>query len=237
MKIKTVMFDLDGTLLPMEQEDFVKAYFGAMAKRLAPHGFDPQTLIASVWKGTEAMVRNDGTATNEAVFWAVFSRLYSDRMQTVESLLNEFYEQDFPKVASSCGCNPLAAQTVRSLKEKGYRVVLATNPIFPAVATYERIRWAGLTPEDFELVTTYEHSHYCKPNPDYYREILEKIGCVPEECLMVGNDVGEDMVAKTLGMQVFLLTDNLINAKGADISSYPQGSFAQLNQYIAEYCQ
>ena len=236
MKITTVMFDLDGTLLPMEQEDFIKAYFGAMAKRLAPHEFDPQTLIAGVWKGTEAMVRNDGTQTNEAVFWDVFSKLYGEKTQIVQSLLDAFYAEDFPKISGSCGHNPLAAQTVHGLKEKGYRVILATNPIFPAVATHERIRWARLKPEDFELVTTYEHSHYCKPNPDYYREILEKTGCVPEECLMVGNDVGEDMVAKTLGMQVFLLTDNLINAKAADISGYPQGSFAQLNAYIAENC-
>lgn len=237
MKTATVMFDLDGTLLPMEQEDFVKAYFGAMAKRLSPHGFDPETLISGVWKGTKAMVCNDGTSTNEAVFWQVFSSLYGERTQTVESLLNEFYEQDFPKIASSCGHNPLAAQTVHGLKEKGFRVILATNPIFPSIATYERIRWAGLAPEDFELVTTYENSRYCKPNPDYYREILEKIGCVPEECLMVGNDVSEDMVARTLGMQVFLLTDNLINAKNADISVYPQGSFAQLNEYIVNNCQ
>jgi FMN phosphatase YigB (HAD superfamily) len=117
-------------------------------------------------------------------------------------------------------------------KEKGLRVALATNPIFPAIATESRIRWSGLSPEDFELYTTYENSRFCKPNPEYYRDILAQLNVKPEECLMVGNDVEEDMVAQTLGMQVFLLTDCLINQKNADISVYPHGGYPELMEYI-----
>lgn len=69
------------------------------------------------------------------------------------------------------------------------------NPIFPAVATESRIRWAGLAPETFAWYTTYENIGYCKPNPDYYREILRYLDCRAEDCLMVGNDVEEDMMA------------------------------------------
>lgn len=118
------------------------------------------------------------------------------------------------------------------LKERGYRIVLATNPYFPSIATENRIRWAGLTPEDFEYYTTYEHCTFCKPNPKYYWELLEKIGCQPEECLMIGNDVGDDMVAETLGMRVFLLTDCLINIENKDINAYPHGSFKELFKFI-----
>lgn len=49
---------------------------------------------------------------------------------------------------------------------------------------------------------------------------------------MVGNDVGEDMIAQTLGMKVFLLTDCLINKEDTDISVYPHGSFDELLAYI-----
>ena len=114
------------------------------------------------------------------------------------------------------------------LKDKGYRVVLATNPLFPSIATESRIRWAGLEPSEFDLYTTYENTSYCKPNLDYYRDILKRINCRPEECLMVGNDVGEDMVVEALGMQAFLLTDCLINTQKKDITAYPHGSFEQL---------
>ena len=119
---------------------------------------------------------------------------------------------------------------VHSVKEMGLRVALATNPIFPAVATESRIRWAGLEPEDFELYTTYENIGFCKPNPDYYLEIAKRLGVRPEQCLMVGNDVTEDMVAKTIG--IFLLTDCLINKERKNSAEYPRGSFIQLMQYI-----
>ena len=52
---------------------------------------------------------------------------------------------------------------------------------------------------------------------------------------MVGNDVGEDMVAKNLGMKVFLLTDCLINKSGEDLSAYPHGTFKDLEEYLNKY--
>ena len=116
----------------------------------------------------------------------------------------------------------------------GLRTALATNPIFPAIATESRIRWAGLSPADFELYTTYENIGFCKPNPAYYQEILKRMDLSPEECLMVGNDVTEDMIAARLGMQVFLLTDCLINKDEKDISVYPNGGFDQLLACLRE---
>ena len=56
--------------------------------------------------------------------------------------------------------------------------------------------------------------------------------CKAEECLMVGNDIGEDMIAETLGMHVFLLTDCLINKKNVDITRYPHGNFSDLQNYL-----
>ena len=229
---KAILFDLDGTLLPMDQDVFVKDYLGRMAAFLAPHGYDPQSLIKAIWAGTGAMVKNDGKALNEDVFWAVFNDLLGKNARQDESLFQEFYETIFHQSKDSCGCSPAAADAIREIKSMGYRVILATNPLFPAIATQSRARWAGLDPADFEWITTYENSHFCKPNPDYYREILGKIGLDSTECLMVGNDVGEDMVARTLGMKVFLLTDCLINKAGEDIEKYPHGSFPELLHYI-----
>ena len=131
-----------------------------------------------------------------------------------------------------CGHDPRAAEAIHEIRSLGYRTILATNPLFPPIATQSRIRWAGLEPEDFEWVTTYDNSGFCKPNPDYYREILSKRGLKPEECAMVGNDVGEDMIAETLGMRVFLLTPCLINKVGTDISRYPNGGFPELLEFV-----
>lgn len=232
MCITTVLFDLDGTLLPMDQDEFTKGYFQHLAAKLAPFGYEPQKLISTIWTGTAAMIKNDGSVRNEDAFWREFSKIYGQKAVEDKPLFDSFYENEFQMVKSFCDFAPQAAQTVREIKKMGCRVVLATNPIFPAVATKSRIRWAGLDPEDFELITTYENTGYCKPNPEYYRDILNRIHVKPENCLMTGNDVTEDMVAETLGMKVFLLTDCLINKEHKDISAYPQGSFEQLLAYV-----
>jgi len=232
--LKAVLFDLDGTLLPMDQDEFVKAYFGRLAKHLKPFGYEEQSLISAIWAGTRSMVQNTGEVTNEEAFWLTFCEIFGERARLDEPHFAQFYATGFQKVQSVCGVSPEAARTVRWLRERGIRVSLATNPIFPAIATESRIRWAGLRPEDFEGYTTYENSCYCKPELRYYKKILQKLKLEPEQCLMVGNDVGEDMVAQKLGMDVFLLTDCLINKGNEDISVYPHGDFRQLLAFIQE---
>ena len=236
-KLTTVLFDLDGTLLPMDNDAFTKGYFKLLAGKLAPYGYDARQLVDAIWAGTAAMVANDGSQSNEAAFWKKFTGIYGEKVLADMPIFEEFYEKDFQRAKDLCGVNPNAAIAVHTIKEMGLRVVLATNPIFPAVATRSRIRWAGLEPEDFELYTTYENIGLCKPNPDYYREIVKRLGVTPEECLMVGNDALEDMVAEETGMQVFLLEDCLINKKQRDISLYPRGSFPQLMDFIRAQCR
>lgn len=234
MKITTVLFDLDGTLLPMDNDEFTKGYFKLLAAKLAPHGYEPKQLVEAIWTGTAAMVKNDGTKSNEQAFWEKFSKIFGEKALADKPLFDEFYEKDFQKAKELCKVNPKAAIAVHNIKEMGFQVALATNPIFPASATESRIRWAGLEPEDFELFTTYENIGYCKPNPDYYREIAKRLGVNPEQCLMVGNDVTEDMIAETVGMKVFLLSDCLINKERKDIDQYKRGGFDQLLEYICK---
>ena len=230
--LKAVLFDLDGTLLPMEQEVFVKYYFGGLCKKLVPLGFDANELVKNIWAGTKAMITNNGSQTNEEVFWNYFKTVYGDDILNYHPTFEAFYQNEFQAVQQVCGFEAESARIIKFVKDKGLRVILATNPIFPAIATESRIKWAGLNKDDFEIITTYENSHYAKPNPKYYAEILQNAQLKPEECLMVGNDVKEDMVARTLGIDVFLLTNDLIADDTCDLSQYPQGDFNDLYQYL-----
>ena len=232
--MKTVMFDLDGTLLPMDQDVFVNGYFKFLAAKMAPHGYEPEKLIRAIWGGTAAMVRNDGSCLNEEAFWRYFTGVYGEGARADMPLFEEFYANEFQQARQFCGFSPKAAEAVALVKARGARPVLATNPLFPAVATESRIRWAGLDPADFALYTTYENIGCCKPNPAYYEEILRRLDAAPEDCRMIGNDVGEDMVAGTLGIRTFLLTDCLINRDGADISRWPHGGFDELLSWLEE---
>ena len=230
--IKAVLFDLDGTLLPMDQDRFVAKYLKELVRKLMPYGYDPEKLMHGIYQGIAAMYANDGSRNNEEAFWDAFTGIFGADSRKDEPLFLDFYNNEFHNAKTECGFATDVSALISLIREKELRVILATNPLFPAVATRNRIRWAGLQPEDFELVTTFENSHYCKPNPAYYQEILGKMNLVPEECVMVGNDVTEDMVARELGMDVFLLTDCLINKELKDIQQYPNGGFPELITWI-----
>jgi len=237
MAIKMVMFDLDGTLLPMDMDAFVGGYFRLLAAKAALRGYEAKGLVKAVWQGTAAMVRNDGSCTNEDAFWQEFTAIYGAGAIRDKDMFEDFYANEFGQAQQFCGFHPMAAEAVAAAKAKGFRVGLATNPIFPSVATETRIRWAGLKSTDFEFFTTYENSSFCKPNLAYYRALLEQCGLKGEEVLMVGNDVGEDMIAEGLGMKVFLLTDCLINKEGTDLRRYPNGSFEQLLRFLDDLAE
>ena len=231
--IDTVLFDLDGTLLPLDQDVFMKYYFGGLAKKVAPLGYDPKALVKGIWTATGSMVKNDGSCTNEQAFWKRFAELFGERVYADEKEFDSYYKNEFDLVINACNPTDRSAKVVKKLKDKGITVALATNPLFPSIATYKRAKWAGLDPNDFALITTYENSVYCKPNPKYYEMILEKLEKKPENCLMVGNDVKEDAeAARKAGLEVFLLTDCLINKDESDLSAYNKGGFDELDRYI-----
>lgn len=232
MQISTVLFDLDGTLLPMDQIKFTNGYFKTLAEKISPYGYEAKELIDSIWLGIKTIMKSDGSQNNETVFWNTLYKVYGEKIYNDKKVFDDFYNNEFNLVKSYCGINPNVSSVIAKLKEAGYRLVVATNPIFPKIATHSRIKWAGLNPDDFELITTYENSNYCKPSHNYYAQILDKINVNPQNCIMVGNDVSEDMPASALGMNVFLLTDCLLNKNDEDISQYPSGGFDDLLNYL-----
>lgn len=232
MALKAVFFDLDGTLLPMDQNRFVTGYLQGLADKMEPLGYDPNTLKKAVWAGTLAMVKNDGTRINEAVFWDAFSGITGKNGRQDSHVIYDFYRNEFQNFRQLCGFAPDAAKVISLVNEWGLLPVLATNPLFPAIATESRIRWAGLQPENFVHYTTYENSSFCKPNPAYYQQILDKLGLLPEECVMVGNDAEEDGAAEKLGMQVFYLTDCLINKHSRELPPDRIGGFKELIGFL-----
>lgn len=234
--INTILFDLDGTLLPMDYDTFTKGYFKGLVGKLAPCGYEPQKIVDSVWRGTAAMVKNDGSCTNMEAFWEIFSAMNPEYWDPAHmELTDTFYTNEFHAAKKYTGENPLAKPLIESLKAEGLHVVLATNPLFPKVGIESRLNWIGLTCDDFELVTTYENMHFCKPNPKYYEEILGMIGKKPEECLMVGNNTDEDCAAATAtGLKTILVTNCLINESCTPIATYTNTTFADLHRVIRE---
>ncbi len=224
---KAIFFDLDGTLLPMDMNTFTKAYFKELCLSLAKYGVSADMIIEAVWAGTKAMVMNDGSCRNEKRFWDCFLALTGIKSDTIYEETNYFYSHEFNKARLVTGENPLARAAVDAAKEGGRTVVLATNPLFPYAAQLSRISWIGLNKDDFTLITSYESDSYCKPNPKYYLDICARLGLDSDECLMIGNDVREDMLAAAAsGIDGYLVTDCMIPAR--EPWTGPQGSFADM---------
>lgn len=228
--IKTVLFDLDGTLLPLFQEDFVKVYFGLLCKKLAPLGYPPDDTVKAVWAGTKGMAKNDGSAINEEIFWKVFREMHKD-LPDAKPYCDEFYTNEFDGVRSVLKYEVSRRALIDKLKASGLRLVLATNPVFPTDAFRTRLKWVGLDYSDFEYITDYSNSRFCKPNPAYYKEILDKLSLDAAQCLMIGNNVTEDMAAAQTGMNVFLVPEFLENPGQLDYSGFAQGTLEEAVGY------
>ena len=231
MKYQGIFFDLDGTLLPMDYNTFMKGYLGMLSAAVAPYGYEPKAMLCAMWQGVEKMMKNDGTRTNYQVFWEHFASRLGERCWDDIDKFDAFYSDGFHKCAAFTSPTPLAKRAVELAREKSTCVVLATNPFFPPVAVDSRLSWANISPGAFDLITHYENSSYCKPNPQYFTWICEKFTLDPTQCLMIGNNADEDIeAAQKAGLDTFLLTDCLIAEHG--IPETKQGDFPALISFL-----
>ncbi|MDO4891832.1 MAG: HAD family hydrolase [Eubacteriales bacterium] len=232
---KNFLFDLDGTLLPMDMKYFVELYVAAFCKCMAPvTKIESKPLMDSIWASVAQMARNDGDCLNETVFWRTMNSRCKRDMRVFSDNFDSFYRGEFSVCRAATKVQPLSRITVDFIKQHGGNIIVATNPVFPKSATYTRINWAGLNPNDFSYITTYDNSSACKPNLNYFEEICSVCGIHPEESLMIGNDVDEDMISSRLGFDTFLVTDCLINRSDKSLSLFRHGDFEDLFDFIQD---
>lgn len=233
-RYKAICFDLDGTLLGMDIDDFMKQYFSRIAKWAGAHGLDPEAFIVALKSGTKAMALSNDDRLNKDVFWDEFDRVYGKEALAgldVLEIANEFYLEDFDHIGDGHEANPLAVKAIKALKEKGYPLVLTTMPMFPLQAVKHRLKWAGVDSSDFDRITTYENSKTTKPRQTYFAENLAAMGVKGEDVLMVGNNTMEDLAFLDLGADGYLITDWLLDPVDYDIDSIKHGSFEDFYQW------
>lgn len=227
---RAVCFDLDGTLLPMDIDEFMKSYFARIAAYAGGCGLDPERFLDALKLGVHAMAHNEDGRTNMKAFWEVFPDAYGkEDLEGLDILdiCNRFYAEDFGHIGDGFEGNPAAARAVETLDRKGYPLVLTTMPMFPLPAVKHRLRWAGVDPSRFKRITTYENSSSTKPRLSYYSENLDAMGLRGEDVLMVGNNTVEDLAFMELGADAFLVTDWLLDPAGIDLDTVRHGSLEQ----------
>ncbi len=204
----TLLLDLDDTLLNTNVDSFIPAYFQALSRELAPR-IAPDQMLRALMSGTrDMMASEDFSRTLEEVFNAKFYPQINARREEISDAIENFYDHIFPTLNGVTAPKPEAKPFVEWAFSQGMRVAIATDPLFPRKATYHRLRWAGFEPEQFEIVSSFEHFHFTKTHPAYYAEILGRMGWQEGPVLMAGNDLERDILpAKRLGLATYHVGD------------------------------
>ena len=240
--MNTVLFDLDGTLLPMDFKEFNKNYVKTLSEFFAGKGYDSALLIEAFKSGMAAMHENDGYITNEECLWKAVEKIYFHKDKKItarerlklERAITKYFKTDFSISRFNTKPTGRAKECIDVLKKKGYQIVIAANPTHPECAIKECLSWAGVEEGDYIYISTYENSCFTKPNLNYYRRLLKIIDKDPEDCIMVGNNVHEDMCAFKLGIDVFLIDECIINEFNEDTLEYKRGGWKEFCQFVDE---
>jgi len=203
--IRAVLFDLDGTLLDIDVDQFIERYTRSVARQLLPE--DADRGFAVLAGSTYAMLAPEANDdTNQACLLRQLSdnlgkspaEIWRSILSLTKDLLPAFKVMAKPIAG--------AADVVREVHERGLKVVVATMPIYPRHVMMERLDWAGVRTEWIDHVACLEANRSTKPHKSYFLEMADAVATPPEECLMVGDDEDQDMPALAAGMSVHMLT-------------------------------
>jgi FMN phosphatase YigB (HAD superfamily) len=226
----TLLFDLDDTLLDTNLDAFMPAYFQALSQHMTNH-VAPNVMLRALIAGVNLMYESeDPTQTLEEIFNADFYAKLGFSRHDLIHIVEEFYDQVFPSLGQHTRQRPEAVPLIEWAVSRGYRIAIATDPLFPRKATYHRLRWAGFDPEKFELVSSFEHFHFTKSHPAYYAEVLGRLGWPEGPILMVGNDIMRDLIpAHRLGLKTFFVDGESDSGPGFEAGS---GKLSDLRPWL-----
>ena len=230
---RAILFDLDGTLCPMELDEFLGGYFKDIARFAAEQGVDGEKFACAFGAGASAMAKREpGGKTNYDVFWDAFFTMFDCDGTDWEEMFARYYETRFGAIGEGVQANPATRRAIDALVAKGYPLVLATQPMFPRRAVEWRLAWGGVGDAPFRYISTYENSSAVKPQVEYYAEILANCGISADEVLMVGNNTLDDLASAKLGCDVYLVTDHLMDPEGRGLEGVKHGTMDEFAAWV-----
>lgn len=212
--IKAVLLDLDNTLLRNPQQAFTAEYLRLLDEFFYSRHFQQQVSRVILNAVRTLIAQKPIKLSNTDFMLTRLAGALDTPITELRTLFDEFYRFVYPTLRRCTEQIPSVAALYEYLVREDYMVAIATNPLYPAEAIRQRLEWAGL-PGDltaYEFVSHSDNMHFIKPQPEYYAEVVARVGIEPDEAVMVGDDVVNDMIpAGQLGIRTFQVFDGRSN--------------------------
>lgn len=201
--VKHLLVDLDGTLLGNHQVPlsfhFVSKAIGILKKQV---GLRKAAKI--LYSINEEFKKPSRHLTNDIRVVQLFSKHLNISIEEGRLILRKALSVIFPEMKKHFYPIPGALEFLDWAKDR-FPLTLATNPVWPLEIIELRVKWAGIDPSIFGLITDAKTMHACKPTAEYYKEILKLQKLKPAECLLIGNERKMDLPAINAGIRVFIV--------------------------------
>lgn len=231
--LQGVLFDLDGTLVDVDMYVFIPAYLRRLSDFFSDL-IDARRFRREMLAATTTMLQSKKrSASNEEMLLSLLFRRLGIGQGQFQERLQQFINDGLDSLRPLVQSLPLAHSILQSCADRGLRLVLATNPVFPLQIVEARLRWGGLANLPFDLVTSYENSRYCKPDRRYFEDVLDFLQIPAETCLMVGNDTDHDLAAQQVGISTFLVDTCLVNRGDSPFEADWQGNHGDLLRFLS----
>jgi len=231
--LDAILFDLDGTLLRVQMAEFIPRYVEGLASCFTPYA-KPKKFARVMLGAIRGLIRDegDGQQTNQQRVYSILQQHLAIPQQAAREAFQSYAAEQLDSLQELVQPIPLARQILLDCQQRGIKLVLATNPVFPAFMIQARLRWGDLEDIHFSHLTSTENSCYCKPQSGYFREIVEQLQLAPENCMMVGNDTLQDLSAAAVGIETFLVDTWVVEREGRQWSSDHRGNHDELRRFL-----
>ena len=228
-----LLLDLDDTLLNSNIEALIPVYFQKLVGHLNG-SVVPEQAFRELIVGIRAMYASQNPLrTLEQLFNDGFYPSLGVTREALSPVIEDFYDNIFPTLQHLTSPRPDAIAFVEWAFSRGWKVSVATDPLFPRKAILHRLRWAELPLEKypFRLVSDFETFHFAKTSNSFYPEFLLRLGWEGEPVVMVGDSLDRDIFpAQKAGLPVFWL--HSIEQTDSRAVGIPQGTFDDLRRWL-----
>jgi HAD superfamily hydrolase (TIGR01549 family) len=224
------LIDLDGTLINLDWRKNMSQYYRKIKRILPDMGANISYFYSIRWAAKKMMGDNSGDMLNIEKYFMYLSRISRVPDKKNREIYSKFYDESFSVFQGDIAAVEGAHELIRTCKEAGMKIVLATNPVFPLQAVKERLSWGKFDPGDFELITHIQNFSHCKPNAEYFLEILKRIGGSLGDAFMVGDDYHYDIrPCQKIGIKTWWYLDRKTTVRKKSMS----GKLTELNKIIS----